>query len=121
MDKEIILDDENLEKLKNFKEIFEVILGEKFEFNDYVNSVISIGLDKMLRDAIPEGQEWNTLNAAFNEKYDFMCNLVTNIWKRGAEVSDEERKTIASQQLITGLKRLHPVSAQIFNNRGSSV
>lgn len=53
MERETTLSDENLEKPKNFKNTFDVILEEEFGLNDYVNMVISIGLDKMLRDAIP--------------------------------------------------------------------
>lgn len=55
---------------------------------------ISIGLDKMLRDAIPEDQEWNTLMAASGVEYDKMCDLVADIWKRGKEIGEEERQSV---------------------------
>lgn len=64
------------------------------EFNEYANAVISIGLDKMLRDAIPEGQEWNTMALAFEEKYEFMSDLVAGCWKRGKDISAKDKQVV---------------------------
>ena len=91
MKKEISLNDENYENLKNYKRIFEAIMEEEIEFNEYVNAVISIALDKMIRDAIPKEHEWGTIQSAFHENYEFMCKLVANIWKKGKDVTDKEK------------------------------
>jgi len=96
----IILNQTNFEKLKSFKKIFEAILDEKFEFNDYVNAVIAIGLDKLLRDAIPQGQEWNVLRVAFSENYDTMCELLADLWRRGTEASKKDKQTIKDRMSI---------------------
>ena len=94
MPKEISLNDENLVKLESYKEIFEAIMEEEIEFNEYVNVIISIALDKMLRDAIPKEQEWTTIQWAFHENYEFMSKLVADIWKKGKDVTDDEKQEV---------------------------
>lgn len=100
MEREIKLSYTNFERLKSFKRIFEAILDEKFEFNDYVNSVIAIGLDKLLRDAIPQGQEWNVLRVAFSENYDIMCELLADLWRKGTEASKKDKQTIKERMSV---------------------
>jgi len=94
MKKEITLNDENLENLKNYKRIFEAIMEEEIEFNEYVNAVISIALDKMVRDAIPQEHEWATIQSAFHENYEFMSKLVADIWKKGKDVTEKEKQEV---------------------------
>ena len=48
----------------------------------------------MLRDAIPEGQEWPTLEVAFAKHYELMCTIVQDIWQQGAQVDKEEKEAI---------------------------
>ena len=80
--------------LTAFKPIFDTIIEEAYTFEEYANIVLSIGLDKMLRDAIPEGQEWSTLEVAFAKHYDLMCTIVNEIWEQGAQVEAVEREAI---------------------------
>ena len=89
----------NLEKgmddrLKNFKKIFDVVIEEDIGYDEYVNTVISIGLDTMLRTVIPEGQEWNTLQTAFDNKYEEMCELVADMWRKDVQTEVDAKKRI---------------------------
>ena len=63
-------------------------------FNEYVNAVISIALDKMVRDAIPQEHEWATIQSAFHENYEFMSKLVADIWKKGKDVTEKEKQEV---------------------------
>ncbi len=98
MTNELVLDDELLSKLQNFKKIYDIIVEEEQDFQLFVNTVTSIGLDKMTRDMIPEGQEWNIIEAAFNNNHEFMCDLVAEIWKSGQDVT-EEQKSQAKEEI----------------------
>ena len=87
----IEINDDNLKKLKSFKPIFEYILETEFEFNEYINSVISIGLDKMFNDAVPAGQARKALKVAFETNDEFMCDLILEIYQKGDEISEDEK------------------------------
>ncbi len=89
---EISIDEEIIEKLHNFKKIFDDIMEEDTDFNKYIEIVISEGLEKMLRDIIPPEHEWDTIRAAFEEDNEFMSTLIRNILIRGAQIDDEEKK-----------------------------
>jgi hypothetical protein len=78
----ISLDKSVDDKLKHFKKVFDVVVEEDINFNDYTNTVISIGLDTMLRTVIPEGQEWSTLQSAFETRYETMCELIAEMWQK---------------------------------------
>ncbi len=92
MDKTVELEDKLYMDLKNFKNVFEAVVEKEIDFDNYVNLVLSFGLERMLRDAIPEGQEWNTLLAIFEKDSKYICGLVSEIYKKGEGVSEEERK-----------------------------
>lgn len=79
----IELNGELYNKLINFKKIFDVVVEKKLDFDNYVNTVISIGLDKMLRDCIPKEQEWNTIRAMCKKDSNFVYDLIGEIWKNG--------------------------------------
>ena len=82
------LDPELDVKLKAFKRIFDIILEEDISYNDYVNTVISIGIDAMIRTVVPEGTEWNMIQNAFDKRFDVMCDLVAEVWDK--DVKDEK-------------------------------
>ncbi len=92
MGKTIELEDKLYMDLKNFKNVFEAVVEKEIDFDNYVNLVLSLGLERMLRDAIPEGQEWTTLLAIFEKDSKYICDLVSEIYKESEGVSEEERK-----------------------------
>lgn len=88
------------EKLKNFKFIFDEIMEEETDFDKYVNTVLSEGLEKMLRDIIPEEHEWDTIKAAFDEDFKFMSNLVKDILEKGAQIGENEKKEMKDKMSV---------------------
>ena len=82
------------EKLVNFKKIFDVVIEEEISFNDYANTVLSVGLDSMLRTMIPQGQEWATLQTAFENRYDIMCEIVAEMWQKDVESEEEYKRRV---------------------------
>ena len=92
MKKKIVLGDETVKKLQSFKTVFDEIMEQETDFNDYVEVVLSEGLEKMLRDVIPEEHEWDTLRVAFEKDNRFISGVIVDILSRGAEISQEERK-----------------------------
>ena len=94
MSRTLKIDEENRKRLESFKKIYDQIINEEQDFDHYVNVVIDIGLDKMRRDVIPEGQEWTTIELAFNKDFDFMCSLISDIWKGGKELPNEHKEAV---------------------------
>jgi hypothetical protein len=90
----IELEKEVEEKLIQFKRIFDVVVEEDINFEEYTNTVISIGLDSMLRTVIPEGQEWPMIQTAFENKYDIMCKLLADMWKEDVRDVENSKKKI---------------------------
>ena len=97
MKKKIVLGDETVKKLMSFKTVFDEIMEEETDFNDYVEVVLSEGIEKMLRDVIPEEHEWDTLRVAFEKDYKFISNVLVDILSRGAEISEEEKKRMKNK------------------------
>ena len=97
MKKKIVLGDETVKKLMSFKTVFDEIMEEETVFDDYVEVVLSEGLEKMLRDVIPEEHEWDTLRVAFEKDYKFISSVLVDILSRGAEISEEERKRMRNK------------------------
>lgn len=90
----ITLDKSVEEKLKHFKKVFDSVVEEDISFNDYTNSVISIGLDSMLRTVIPEGREWSMIQTAFDNHYEQMCEIIFNIWEEDIKSVEDSKKRI---------------------------
>jgi len=88
----IALDDTILQKLTQFKRIYDVIVDCEHDFDIFVNTVLTIGLDKMKRDVIPEDMEWTTIEVAFSKDHKFMCDLIAEILTKGNEVTDEQKE-----------------------------
>jgi hypothetical protein len=82
------------EKLKSFKKIFDAVIEEDISFNDYANTVISVGLDSMLRTMVPSGHEWFTLQTAFDNRYETMCDIIAEIWLKDLKSEEEGKKQI---------------------------
>lgn len=81
-------------KLKKFKQIFDTIMEEDLDFNDYVNTVLSIGLDSMVRTVIPEGSEWDMIQTAFENRFEDMCDIVSEMWRKDVQNEKEFKKRI---------------------------
>ncbi len=95
----VTLEKETMEKLDKFKSVYDAVTGRKHNFNEYANDVISVGIDRMMREAVPEGHEWATLQAAFSKDFRFMAELIAEIYMKGHEISKKEKKEIKEKML----------------------
>jgi DUF1009 family protein len=85
---------EILERLRAFEKIIDYVLEEKLEKeSDYVELVLSLGMDKMFEDLIPKDEQGllqKTIVAMFKENPEFVVNFVVNTLKRGEQIQKEE-------------------------------
>ena len=83
-----------MERLRAFEKIIDYILEEKLEKeSDYVELVLSLGMDKMFEAVIPEDEQallQKTIIAMFKENPEFVVNFVVNTLKRGEQIRKEE-------------------------------
>ena len=94
MIRKIEIDEDLNGRLEAFKKIYDQIMEEDHDFREYVTVVMMVGLDKMRRDVIPEGQEWTTIEIAFNMDFEFMCGLISDIWRSGKEITEEQKNEV---------------------------
>ena len=90
----ITLNKEVDEKLQQFKRVFDTVVEEEIDYNDYVNTVISIGMDSMLRTMIPSDQEWVILQTAFDNHHEMMCKLIADMWQKDIQSIEDTRKRV---------------------------
>lgn len=85
---------EVLQRLRAFEKIIDYVIEEKLEKeSDYVELVLSVGMDKMFEDLIPmdeQGLLQKTMVAMFKENPEFVANFVVNTLKRGEQIRKEE-------------------------------
>ena len=90
----VMISKEILERLRAFEKIIDYILEEKLEKeSDYVELVLSLGMDKMFEAVIPEDEQallQKTIIAMFKENPEFVVNFVVNTLKRGEQIRKEE-------------------------------
>ncbi|UCH88568.1 MAG: hypothetical protein JSV49_09970 [Thermoplasmata archaeon] len=82
------------EKLKRFKKVFDAVIEDKLSYDDYVNTVISIGLDSMLRTVVPSGHEWYMIQTAFENRYELMCDVIAEMWEKNLKSEEDDRSRI---------------------------
>ncbi|KXA92154.1 hypothetical protein AKJ64_03880 [candidate division MSBL1 archaeon SCGC-AAA259E17] len=102
---EVELDDELYERLEVFKKIYDTVVEEEADFEEFVNCVVSFGLDKMLRDAIPEGEEWTTIQGMFKDNPEYITDFVSDVWKElkeGQEAKERTREEIEKTRKYIG-------------------
>jgi hypothetical protein len=87
------ISNEILQRLRAFQKIIDYVRAEEFEKeSDYVGFVLSIGMDKMFEDLVPEDEASllsKTLIAMFNENPDFVADFFVNKCKKGEEIEKE--------------------------------
>jgi len=90
----IMISKEVLQKLRAFEKIINYVIEEKLEKeSDYVELVLSVGMDKMLEDLIPKDEQGllqKTMVAMFNQNAEFVVNFVVNTLKKGEQIRKEE-------------------------------
>jgi len=90
----ITVSKESLRRLRAFEKIIEYIIEGKLEKeSDYVELVLSVGMDKMFEDVIPKDEQGllpKTIVAMFKENPEFVANFVVSTLKRGEQIQKEE-------------------------------
>ena len=90
----VMVSKEILERLRAFEKMIDYVLEEKLEEeSDYVELVLSLGMDKMFEDLIPKDEQdllRKTIVAMFNENPEFVVNFVIKTLKRGKQIQKEE-------------------------------
>ena len=85
---------ESLRRLRAFEKIIEYVIEGKLEKeSDYVELVLSVGMDKMFEDVIPKDEQGllpKTIVAMFKENPEFVANFVVSTLKRGEQIQKEE-------------------------------
>lgn len=91
----IEISEDTYKKLKAFKRVIDVILEEKLKESVYAELVISIGLDRMLQDPLPqEDMLLKTMVAMFKRNPEFVCDFVAEMLEKGEEVEKEKTKEV---------------------------
>lgn len=100
---EIDISEDLLKRVRAFKKVIDVLIEDtKLDIPDCVNLIIRVGIEKMLRDVIPEayteeGVELLRVSIVemFKEDPDFVADFVVKMMKRGTgreEEVEEERE-----------------------------
>lgn len=83
-----------LRRLRAFEKIVDYVIEEKLQKeSDYVEVVLSVGMDKMFEDIIPKDEQGllqKTIVAMFNENPEFVADFVVKTLKRGEQIQKEE-------------------------------
>ena len=90
---------ENLyEKLKSFKKVIDAVLVEDSseDISVYAEIVLSVGMEKMLKDILPEeGGLQLTMVQMFEENPEYTSNFIAKTLKRGEWIKEKEREKAA--------------------------
>lgn len=85
---------DTLKRLRAFKKLIDYIIEEKLEKEaDYVELVLSIGMDKMFEAVVPKDDREllpKTMIAMFKENPEFVVDFVVRTLKKGEEIQREK-------------------------------
>lgn len=92
---------ENLYKrLKSFKKVIDAVLVEDFseDISVYAEIVLSVGMEKMLKDILPEEEslQW-TMVQMFEENPEYTSDFIAKTLKRGEWIKEKERGEAAKK------------------------
>ena len=94
------INEEVYKRLQAFKKVIDVILEKELpDMDAYASFVLSIGINKMIRDVISEDELLaTTLVAMFKENPEFVASFIAKTLKKGNE--EIERAKSAWKQMI---------------------
>jgi len=89
---EVEVSSETIKKIRAFKKVIDVIIGEELPSEaDYVETILIIGLNKMVQDPLPkEEMLLKTMVDMFNKNPEFVSEYMAEMFTRGE--GDEIRK-----------------------------
>jgi len=92
---DIEISDDTWNKLKEFKKVVKAILADDSmdEDEDYVELVLSLGLEKMIKDLLPNEESIlkKDIVNMFNEKPSYISKHILENFERGKEPEETEQ------------------------------
>lgn len=81
-------------RLMSFRQVFDEIMGEEMDLDGYIGVVVSVGLDKMLKDVMPQEAKalWDTVKGMHHLNPEFVSKFVVEALRRGREIKETEEE-----------------------------
>ncbi len=88
---EFELDDEDFEKILHFKKVFDVVMNEETETEDYYRTIMAVGMKSMLKSVIPQDKDilWGALMKINEDKPEYFSEFVADILNENGENIEE--------------------------------
>ena len=102
MELKIEIEEELMGRLEQFKRMVDVAMGDEMHMDEYLSLVLNFGMERMLRDLIPEGQEWEALKLLFAKHPKAVSDLVSAIY---GSVDEEEKKKEIEEKIKESVGR----------------
>ena len=95
------LDDEGYERLMQFKRVFDVIMEEETDLEDYLTTIVAVGLETMLRDIIPQDRDvlWDTIRALNRRNPRIFADFLVDVLTRSEKKAEEVKKKVMEEAL----------------------
>ncbi|RLF70386.1 MAG: hypothetical protein DRN40_04720 [Thermoplasmata archaeon] len=95
------LDDEGYERLIQFKRVFDVIMEEESDLQEYVATIVAVGLETMLKDIIPQDREvlWDTIRALNRRNPHIFADFLVDVLTRSEKKAEEVKKKVKGEAL----------------------
>lgn len=95
------LDDEDYERVMQFKRVFDTIMEEETDVGDYIITIIAVGLDAMLKDIIPQDRDilWDTIKAINKRDPKFFADFLVDVLTRSERKAEEVKKKVREETL----------------------
>lgn len=87
---EFKIDPELFERVKMFKKVYDAVVEQEAPWEEYLNCLVAFGLERMMRDAVPQGEEWNTLKGLVEENPDLLFRFIAEAWQKRRDKKKEE-------------------------------
>jgi hypothetical protein len=83
---QVEISDETMAKVRSFKKVIDVVMEEQLEEDsDYVETIVLIGLDRMLQDTLPKEEPiaLKAMTAMFSRNPQFIADFVAEMIESG--------------------------------------
>ena len=91
---EIEFNDKDFKRISSFKKIYDTILEEEVDFQEYISIVIDIGIEQMLKDIIPQDEKvlWNTIMKINREYPELFSEFAVKILSKDTDVTQQVKE-----------------------------
>ena len=90
----INVSEETYERIKHFKKVIDAVIGEEMStMDEYADLILSVGMQKMMMDVIPDDELLrNTILTMFRDNPEYLCSFVAKVLKEGEKKNIEKPK-----------------------------